>query len=59
MAARFIVSNYQNRKGNARTSVLMTREDALLIAVGDTAALTALSEAVAKAEEEPEESDAE
>jgi hypothetical protein len=50
MAARFIVSNYQNRRGNARTSVLMSREDALQLAVKDPDTVEALSEAFAQAE---------
>lgn len=54
MAARFIVQTYENRKGNARASVLMSDADARAIAVGNGEVLSKLVEAFEKKYEELE-----
>lgn len=48
MAARFIVQTYENRKGNARASVLMSEDDARALAVGNSDAVSALVKAFEK-----------
>lgn len=48
MAARFIVNVYRNKKDNERASVLMSIEEARLLAVNDATAQEQLAEALAK-----------
>ncbi len=48
MAARFILNVYTNKKGNVRTSVLMSVEYARLLAVGDRSTQQQLADAIAK-----------
>lgn len=48
MAARFIVQTYENRKGNARASVLMSDADARALAVGNSDVISKLVEAFEK-----------
>lgn len=48
MAARFIVQQYTNKKGNTRASVLMSEDDARALAVGNSEVLSLLVKAFEK-----------